>query len=128
MYVWYLPSPGLTSNFAARQLTRLVNPILFKKALASGLNRLIAAESLVTRYDAIVGDGDCGIGLKRGAEAILSLLNDPSTVITDDLVNAVDLIIPVVEHSMDGTSGAIHAIFLNALVHGLRKQDSPSSP
>lgn len=28
---------------------------------------------------------------------------------------------------MDGTSGAIYAIFLNALAHGLREQD-PSSP
>ena len=29
--------------------------------------------------------------------------------------------------TMDGTSGAIYAIFLNALAHGLR-QNSPSSP
>jgi dihydroxyacetone kinase len=56
------------------------------------------------------------------------LLNDPSTVLTDDLINAVDQIIPVVENTMDGTSGAVYAIFLNALVYGLRKQDSPSSP
>src|SRR5436190_22067308 len=117
MYVWYLPSPGLTSNFAARQLTRLVNPILLKKALASGLNRLIAAESLVTRYDTIVGDGDCGIGLKRGAEAVLSFLHDSSTVLTDDLLNAVDQIIALVENSMHGTNRAIYAIFLNALAH-----------
>jgi hypothetical protein len=34
----------------------------------TGLNRLIAAEPDVTKYDTIVGDGDCGIGLKRGAE------------------------------------------------------------
>ena len=36
-------------------------------------------------------------------------------------------IIQVVELSMDGTSGALYAIFLNALAHGLR-QNSPSSP
>jgi dihydroxyacetone kinase len=36
--------------------------------LTIGLKRLIEAEPDVTRYDTIVGDGDCGIGLKRGAE------------------------------------------------------------
>jgi dihydroxyacetone kinase len=46
---------------------------------------------------------------------------------TDDLLILVNYIIQVVEVSMDGTSGAIYAIFLNALAHGLR-QNSPSSP
>jgi dihydroxyacetone kinase len=45
-----------------------VDYLLAKKALTSGLNKLIAAESVVTYYDTVVGDGDCGIGLKRGAE------------------------------------------------------------
>ncbi|PQE05539.1 dihydroxyacetone kinase protein [Rutstroemia sp. NJR-2017a BBW] len=40
-----------------------------KTVLTAGLKRLIAAEPDVTRYDTVVGDGDCGIGLKRGAEA-----------------------------------------------------------
>lgn len=46
---------------------------------------------------------------------------------TDDLLILVNSIIQVVEVSMDGTSGAIYAIFLNALAHGLR-QNAPSSP
>jgi dihydroxyacetone kinase len=41
---------------------------LAKSALTTALKRLIAAEPDVTKYDTIVGDGDCGIGLKRGAE------------------------------------------------------------
>lgn len=45
---------------------------------------------------------------------------------TDDLLILLDSIIQVVEVSMDGTSGALYAIFLNALAHGLR-QNSPSS-
>lgn len=115
-------------GFSTMQLTHPVRPTLLKKVLTSGLNRLIAAEDLVTRYDTIVGDGDCGIGLKRGAEAVLSWLNDPSIELTDDVVHVVDQIIPIIETSMDGTSGALYAIFLNALVGGLRNQDSPSSP
>jgi dihydroxyacetone kinase len=48
-----------------------IDPEAEKAALISGLERLIAAEPAVTRMDTVVGDGDCGIGLKRGAECKL---------------------------------------------------------
>lgn len=98
---------------------------MLKKTLGGALQRLIAAEPEVTRYDTIVGDGDCGVGLKRGAQAVLKLINEGN--VTDDIVSTVAKIVDVVEASMDGTSGAIYAIFLNALVHGLREQDSGSA-
>ncbi|KAF2029207.1 dihydroxyacetone kinase [Setomelanomma holmii] len=102
-----------------------VDPNLAKSTLTTALNRLISVEPDVTKYDTIVGDGDCGIGLKRGAEAILEMLRKAKQ--TDDLLMLLNNIIQVVEISMDGTSGAIYAIFLNALAHGLR-QNSPASP
>ncbi len=37
-------------------------------ALTTALKSVISVEPEVTRYDTVVGDGDCGIGLKRGAE------------------------------------------------------------
>lgn len=39
-----------------------------QEALIAGLESVIAVEPEVTRFDTVVGDGDCGIGLKRGAE------------------------------------------------------------
>jgi dihydroxyacetone kinase len=57
--------------------------------------------------------------------AILEMLEKAKE--TDDLLILLNNVIQVVEISMDGTSGAIYAIFLNALAHGLR-QNSPSSP
>ncbi|CAG5164536.1 uncharacterized protein ALTATR162_LOCUS6667 [Alternaria atra] len=102
-----------------------VNYAQAKSTLTTALNRLIEAEPDVTRFDTIVGDGDCGIGLKRGAEAILKMLETGKK--TDDLLILMNHIIQVVELAMDGTSGAIYAIFLNALAHGLR-QNAPSSP
>ncbi|KUI71761.1 Dihydroxyacetone kinase 1 [Cytospora mali] len=87
------------------------------KALQAGLEYIIVAEPDVTRFDSVVGDGDCGIGLRRGAEAILeSLQTKPLT--GDAVVDAANAV-SVVEMAMDGTSGAIYAIFLNALVHAL---------
>ncbi|KAK4988397.1 dihydroxyacetone kinase Dak1 [Elasticomyces elasticus] len=97
------------------------DPALARSALTNALNRLISAESDITNYDTIVGDGDCGTGLRRGAESILSLFKESSTS-SGDAAIFLDSIISVVEKSMDGTSGALYAIFLNALAHGLRSQ------
>ena len=100
-----------------------LNPALTIKILTSGLKRLIASEASITHYDTITGDGDCGTGLKRGAEAILSEL-DTGDALPTDAVAFVSRIVPVVENNMDGTSGALYAIFLNSLVHGLLEQDT----
>ncbi|KAF2278639.1 dihydroxyacetone kinase [Westerdykella ornata] len=97
---------------------------LAKSALTTALERLIKAEPDITNYDTIVGDGDCGIGLRRGAEATLRMLEKSRP--TDDALAFLQRIIQVVEVAMDGTSGAIYAIFLNALAHGLRQQSPPS--
>ncbi|KAI9051351.1 hypothetical protein LZ554_004398 [Drepanopeziza brunnea f. sp. 'monogermtubi'] len=95
-----------------------VDPETTKKVLTAGLERLIAAEPDITRYDTVVGDGDCGIGLKRGAEAVLALFSKEPP--TDDPVIDLSKIVQTVENSMDGTSGALYAIFLNSLVASLR--------
>jgi dihydroxyacetone kinase len=39
-----------------------------QQRLTRALEAVIAAEPDVTRYDTVVGDGDCGIGLQRGAD------------------------------------------------------------
>ncbi|KAF2838361.1 dihydroxyacetone kinase [Patellaria atrata CBS 101060] len=95
-----------------------------KRILNAGLQRLIKAEPEVTRYDTVVGDGDCGTGLKRGAEAIATLLENKQ--VPGDAAIFLDRITQEVESHMDGTSGALYAIFLNALAYGLRTQSSSS--
>ncbi|KAF5262425.1 hypothetical protein FOXYS1_6848 [Fusarium oxysporum] len=86
--------------------------------LNAGLRTIVVVEPEVTRYDTIVGDGDCGIGLKRGAAAIIEHLT--SNPFTGDVVVDISEIVTIVETTMDGTSGAVYAIFLNALVASLR--------
>ncbi|CVL03357.1 probable glycerone kinase isoform [Fusarium mangiferae] len=96
-------------------------------ALASGLRRLIKAEPEITRYDTIVGDGDCGIGLKRGAEAVLHRVLDQPLV--GSAVSDLTTILPIIETSMDGTSGALYSIFLNALLHAFQSRGpGPATP
>lgn len=103
-----------------------LDPALAKKALEAGLKQVIAAEPDITNYDTVVGDGDCGIGLKRGAEALLHMLETTKT--PGDAALLLHNITHVVEKEMDGTSGAIYAIFLNALSHGLRIQSNGPKP
>ncbi|KXS96550.1 hypothetical protein AC578_1963 [Pseudocercospora eumusae] len=90
------------------------------KALDHALDRLIKVEPEVTRFDTVVGDGDCGIGLKRGAEGIKARLGDISR--QSDAALFLNEIISIVETTMDGTSGALYAIFLNSLAYGIRLQ------
>ena len=128
---WGSKSEGTTQEVTgdvgeAKPSNLEMDSALAKKALTSGLDRLVAAEADITNYDTIVGDGDCGIGLKRGAEAIIKYLTK-SPRQPSDVALFLDRIIQVVETSMDGTSGALYAIFLNALARGLRQQ-SPATP
>ncbi|RMD45119.1 hypothetical protein DV735_g60, partial [Chaetothyriales sp. CBS 134920] len=105
--------------------TLRLDPNQAATVLKAGLDSVIAVEPDVTRYDTLVGDGDCGIGLKRGAEAVLKELQDNSA--PADVVEFMNRIVAVVENTMDGTSGALYAIFLNALAASLREQGSSSA-
>ncbi|KAK5712950.1 dihydroxyacetone kinase Dak1 [Elasticomyces elasticus] len=102
-----------------------IDPQQAKKGLQTALERVIKAEPEITKYDTVVGDGDCGIGLKRGAEGVLELINGDTS--ESDAALYLDKIVSVVEKTMDGTSGALYAIFLNALAHGLRSQSDSGS-
>jgi len=116
-------SAEVTADTSKTNLT--LDPQQASKVLKGGLERMAKAEPDVTRYDSIVGDGDCGTVLKRGAEAVMKELD--SGDLPTDAVAFLNKIIPVVENTMDGTSGALYAIFLNALAWGLRSQDTGSS-
>ncbi|KAF8477433.1 Dak1 domain-containing protein [Kalaharituber pfeilii] len=95
-----------------------MNVDLFIDVVGAGLKGLIAAEKEITKYDSLVGDGDCGTGLRRGAEAVLTLIQ--SDTLDNDAAVVMQKIAEAVERSMDGTSGAIYCIFLNAFSLALR--------
>lgn len=59
----------------------LVDTKAFVDVVTMGLKSLITAEKEITKYDSIVGDGDCGTGLRRGAEGVYHafLENEMST-------------------------------------------------
>ena len=128
---------GGGAELAVRPSGLKTDPAAFRAALEAALRRVVAAEPEVMEYDTVVGDGDCGVGMKRGAEGTLipasvvkrdwgtnmpaAILKHLSrTQLSGDVVVDVAHIVPIIEQNMDGTSGALYAIFMNALVHSLR--------
>ncbi|KAG7363453.1 dihydroxyacetone kinase [Nitzschia inconspicua] len=63
-------------------------------------------EALLTKYDLIVGDGDCGITMKRGATEVEKRINDGS-IPTDHPVTMFASLADAVSDSMGGTSGVL---------------------
>lgn len=90
----------------------------FLNCIKLGVESVISAEPDITHFDTIGGDGDAGLTLKSGGEAILALLASKSLSPTN-VIDAVVSIAASVEESMGGTSGGLYAIFLNSLANHL---------
>ncbi|KAF4594267.1 Dihydroxyacetone kinase 2 [Pleurotus pulmonarius] len=80
---------------------------------------LIAAEPEITQMDVIAGDGDCGLTLKGGAEAVLKKIED-DVINGANVIQDMVVISQIAEEAMGGTSGALYSIFFSALAQGLQ--------
>lgn len=91
-------------------------------ALHRACDRIIGAEAEIDQFDSVVGDGDCGSTLARTAHAILRemVTNGKYTSDSGEIIQNLEALAIIVENNMDGTSGALYAIFLNALAASLR--------
>ncbi|KAM0793154.1 hypothetical protein ACM66B_000629 [Microbotryomycetes sp. NB124-2] len=107
-----------------------VDKKVFKDSLEAALKSVIAAEPEITRYDTVTGDGDAGLTLKAGAEAVQA---KTASIDFDDVVSAMVSIGEVAENDMGGTSGGLYSIFMSALAKGLlqaaeeKKQDKATA-
>ncbi|CAK7236687.1 hypothetical protein SEUCBS140593_009703 [Sporothrix eucalyptigena] len=102
----------------------LLDRELFQKAVAVAAANVISQEATITKHDRIVGDGDCGVTLARGAKAAASFAASLPTAETTDAVTVFRNLTAVVENNMDGTSGALYSIFFAALTAALAQQTS----
>jgi dihydroxyacetone kinase len=99
-----------------------VDILNFKSKISQACKNVIAAEPRITQSDTIVGDGDCGTTLARGASAVLNFLN--SDDLTSDALATLLKLVNVIEDNMDGTSGAIYSIFFAGLASSVRIMSS----
>ncbi|KAG1748052.1 DAK1 DegV-like protein [Suillus lakei] len=98
------------------------------KGIRGACQAVLVAEPDMTRFDTIVGDGDCGETFAGGAKAILTALDsgtlDPAKTAPAAFVSEVG---EILEGSMGGTAGALFAIFFTAWSNALRSLNGPSS-
>ncbi|KAF9530487.1 dihydroxyacetone kinase [Crepidotus variabilis] len=94
------------------------DPNSFIDSIKKAAQALINAEPEITKMDTIAGDGDCGLTLKAGAEAVLSKA-ETGELSGSDVAQAMISISQIAEDKMGGTSGALYSIFFSALAQGL---------
>jgi len=92
---------------------------LLKKAAEA----LAAAEPLLTKYDTIVGDGDCGITMKRGATKVM----EEGVVSTSHPVTMFAQLADAVSASMGGTSGVLLELMFRKMSSTLSRCDKIAS-
>jgi len=102
------PSASSTENKTYPHVTIPDFATSAKQSIEAACKALIEAEPSLTNWDTIVGDGDCGITMSRGATEVLSRLDDMNlnnpTLLFVDLAEAVSA-------SMGGTSGILFELF-----------------
>ncbi|TIB75038.1 hypothetical protein E3Q23_02490 [Wallemia mellicola] len=95
------------------------NELFIETLIKRACEAALAVEADLTKWDTIVGDGDCGTTLSAGAQAILDAL-DSGSVPLDNLPNLFDKLSIIVESSMGGTAGALFALYFAAMCNQIR--------
>ncbi|CCM00356.1 uncharacterized protein FIBRA_02386 [Fibroporia radiculosa] len=137
---------GVASAAAVGEVTKLRvdDPQAFIASVKRTCKALIEAEPELTRMDSIAGDGDCGLTLKDGANAVLKDV-ESGKISGENVVGSAIAVSKVAEEQMGGTSGAlysyvpligmcpglvltvavpVHSIFFSALAQGLQASSS----
>jgi dihydroxyacetone kinase len=80
-------------------------------------------EPLLTKYDTIVGDGDCGITMKRGATQVLERL-EKGSIPTNHPVTMFAAMADAVSASMGGTSGVLLELMFRKMSYMLQRSQT----
>ena len=94
-----------------------------KKMLQAAAQKLSDEEPALTKYDTIVGDGDCGITMKRGATELMKRL-ESGDLKTEHPVSMFAAIADAVSASMGGTSGVLIELMFRKMSSSLAREES----
>ena len=83
---------------------------------------LINAEQILTELDSPIGDGDCGIGVRKGFEAVLKVIPELSAMESADILRKVGF---TLAYTIGGTSGAMLGTGFIELGKGLKEKIEP---
>ncbi|KAI1079720.1 glycerone kinase [Whalleya microplaca] len=88
-----------------------IDPATLDKMLRGACDALIVAEPDLTKWDTIMGDGDCGLTLKTGADHLIAALDTKKLAERGSVVAVLKEVEEIVEGKMGGTLGGILGIF-----------------
>ncbi|KAI0802678.1 dihydroxyacetone kinase [Xylaria sp. FL0064] len=91
-----------------------IGPSQLDRMLRTACNKLIEAEPDLTRWDTVMGDGDCGETLKQGALCLLEAL-DAGLAKNGSIGAVLQQLEEILEGKMGGTLGGILGIFFVSL-------------
>ncbi|MDB5690764.1 MAG: dak [Sphingomonas bacterium] len=107
-------SAGIDAEAAAR----------FRRSVEAALACLIEKEDELTALDREVGDGDLGISMRRGANAIEARIAD---IAFDRPQSALRVMAGIVRETVGGTSGPLMAAFLLGASQAIGQTPNPAS-
>ncbi len=84
--------------------------------------RIINIESLLSEYDSICGDGDCGIVMKKGATKLMEEMAVYREVEIIDPAGFFDHVANAISHSMGGTSGVLLELAFRSMTNYFQLQ------
>ncbi|KAJ1332038.1 triose/dihydroxyacetone kinase [Microdochium nivale] len=103
-----------------------VDAATLEKMLRGACAAVIEAEPDLTRWDTVMGDGDCGLTLETGARALLAAV-DTGLAKTGSVGNVLLELEDIVEGRMGGTLGGILGIFFVSLRNSLLDEVASAS-
>lgn len=87
------------------------SPEIIQAALKTAAEDVVALEPQLTKWDTIVGDGDCGETCEMGGQAVIKAVKDGLGK-DGDLVGLFRDLTEIIDEACGGTLGAIFSIFL----------------
>ncbi|EON97552.1 putative dihydroxyacetone kinase protein [Phaeoacremonium minimum UCRPA7] len=98
-----------------------IDPALLEKMLRGACDALVEAEPDLTKWDTVMGDGDCGETLKTGATSLLAALDEQKIAAKGSIVTVLQELEDIVESKMGGTLGGILGIFFVSLRNAVER-------
>lgn len=111
-------------DMAEGKAWRQENARVFRSVLGAISQALRASEQALTELDSVVGDGDIGISLARGARAIDEALNG---LALDRPGLALQQLSAILRRMLGGTSGPLYAVFVLRAGVALSVSGAPDS-
>lgn len=94
-----------------------IDPEKLEKIIRTAAERVIKKEPELTDWDTKMGDGDCGYGLRTGAEKVLHKLEVDKIASSGSILKVLHVVLNVLKDDMGGTLGAIIFIFMKSVIN-----------